>query len=151
MRPTQDIYIMPTHSFNPRICKRCDCGYKSYIDNQSSFNPRICKRCDHTGYDTGTVRFVSIHASVKDATSFWCFSKGFIFCFNPRICKRCDSYGCWYHNWFDVSIHASVKDATSCWSLKTAASRCFNPRICKRCDGYSKRHNHLRMFQSTHL
>ena len=56
--------------------------------------------------------FVSIHASVKDATN-----TAFDYCcrigFNPRICKRCDSY-CG----FDLSSKVS-----------------FNPRICKRCDG----------------
>ena len=55
---------------------------------------------------------VSIHASVKDATD-WCAENVV--------------YG-------SVSIHASVKDATSVGARPAYALDCFNPRICKRCD-----------------
>ncbi len=55
-----------------------------------SFNPRICKRCDDENGDAYKVDFVSIHASVKDATK--------------------KTYNRWITT--DVSIHASVKDAT---------------------------------------
>ena len=55
-------------SFNPRICKRCDIrgGTKGLFAR--SFNPRICKRCDDEDGNAYKVDFVSIHASVKDAT-----------------------------------------------------------------------------------
>ena len=76
--------------FNPRICKRCDCIQTSLYLQRKGFNPRICKRCDSDLIDVPDGSFVSIHASVKDATSSG-------------------------HNHFyqtKVSIHASVKDAT---------------------------------------
>ena len=55
---------------------------------------------------------VSIHASVKDATSF------VIIIANP----------------LEVSIHASVKDATDYHLISFQIHSSFNPRICKRCD-----------------
>ena len=57
------------------------------------------------------VNVVSIHASVKDATSGLVTSVS-ISGFNPRICKRCDYIGYAVLNIAKVSIHASVKDAT---------------------------------------
>ena len=54
--------------FNPRICKRCDCCSKRGEPSCSCFNPRICKRCDRQQSRTPLLPFVSIHASVKDAT-----------------------------------------------------------------------------------
>ena len=65
------------------------------------------------------VTVVSIHASVKDATS------GYLLYLH-------DNY---------VSIHASVKDATWFCSSEMAYLSCFNPRICKRCDGIKRRPN----------
>ena len=98
---------------------------------------------------------VSIHASVKDATSSHSRSKRRLLSFNPRICKRCDQFRGFSYKEIIVSIHASVKDATKptrgaipCCGVSihasvkdaTALSRLkknafsFNPRICKRCD-----------------
>ena len=58
-----------THvSFNPRICKRCDSEVYSACALVNCFNPRICKRCDDEDGNAFKVDFVSIHASVKDAT-----------------------------------------------------------------------------------
>ena len=57
-------------------------------------------------------RFVSIHASVKDATSLAGTGDSVGTGFNPRICKRCDSI-----------LLTLAYIVTS-----------FNPRICKRCD-----------------
>ena len=57
---------------------------------------------------------VSIHASVKDATKQARKFKDGFSGFNPRICKRCD----------EVPPELRV-DADS-----------FNPRICKRCDNH---------------
>ena len=54
---------------------------------------------------------VSIHASVKDATTLR---------LEPGVAIA-------------VSIHASVKDATSLHKENSVGIR-FNPRICKRCD-----------------
>ena len=78
------------------------------------------------------VDFVSIHASVKDATRS---SAGGLTmpCFNPRICKRCDHRHQWQVQYNHVSIHASVKDATL-YGLSDRTVMGFNPRICKRCD-----------------
>ena len=56
-------------SFNPRICKRCDGLFKFIFLFFLSFNPRICKRCDFSPFFTFEGVTVSIHASVKDATS----------------------------------------------------------------------------------
>ena len=55
--------------FNPRICKRCDIQVDRYRFTTKCFNPRICKRCDSTNFLGVHGSFVSIHASVKDATS----------------------------------------------------------------------------------
>ena len=98
--------------FNPRICKRCD--FTELVPPNSSirFNPRICKRCDRTAAILNTRRFVSIHASVKDATT-----------------SRPDNFIA-----LSVSIHASVKDATSGPRRLPYRTASFNPRICKRCD-----------------
>ena len=54
------------------------------------FNPRICKRCDRFKLISSLLIYVSIHASVKDAT---------------KRQKRAIAAQ-------KVSIHASVKDAT---------------------------------------
>ena len=97
---------------------------------------------------------VSIHASVKDATTSNKMSIK-LRCFNPRICKRCDIFTQLTIFTTTVSIHASVKDATEVMqrmakmytvsihaSVKDATTEScssqsqisFNPRICKRCD-----------------
>ena len=60
--------ISPHFGFNPRICKRCDLSSFCKI-LPSGFNPRICKRCDGAASSVGVKYNVSIHASVKDATS----------------------------------------------------------------------------------
>ena len=100
-------------SFNPRICKRCDCFWSFCYPLGYCFNPRICKRCDKTvNAYLFTVNVVSIHASVKDATQEPTICYKTYFGFNPRICKRCD------HGYED----------TLCFRIS------FNPRICKRCD-----------------
>ena len=57
------------------------------------------------------IKLVSIHASVKDATT------------------RKDHE----HDQLSVSIHASVKDATKVCVYRFHQVG-FNPRICKRCD-----------------
>ena len=62
-------------------CGLCSCA---------CFNPRICKRCDLECEEFARRVRVSIHASVKDATTDL-----------GRITPV-----------FTVSIHASVKDAT---------------------------------------
>ena len=83
---------------------------------------------------------VSIHASVKDATSS-INSSDRMTSFNPRICKRCDPIILAPRAGTIVSIHASVKDAT--WRNSWAAFYLsgFNPRICKRCDCRKDKHS----------
>ena len=61
---------------------------------------------------TLTLRQVSIHASVKDATLVLPTTVHAWSGFNPRICKRCDGYSEVSFGINKVSIHASVKDAT---------------------------------------
>ena len=99
------------NGFNPRICKRCD-KVMAFSIFPSCFNPRICKRCDGVMYNLCCILGVSIHASVKDATT-----AGFV----RNITVQ-------------VSIHASVKDATIRLPLMWFIVLSFNPRICKRCD-----------------
>ena len=65
-----------------------------------SFNPRICKRCDRKDEILSNPSLVSIHASVKDATSVYAYDVSY-----P-----------------DVSIHASVKDATGTFRVKWTGS-----------------------------
>ena len=82
------------------------------LSMRSGFNPRICKRCDNKVCVYRFRQSVSIHASVKDATSR-------LRAFRIRAL---------------VSIHASVKDATWKAAIGIELGKCFNPRICKRCD-----------------
>ena len=56
-------------SFNPRIRKGCDNASCVHQLDSLSFNPRIRKGCDGELRKCFTGRVVSIHASVKDATS----------------------------------------------------------------------------------
>ena len=79
------------HSFNPRICKRCDTG--TIRANASTLGVSIhasVKDATDIVVNPITQTVVSIHASVKDATDI---------VVNP-ITQTV------------VSIHASVKDAT---------------------------------------
>ena len=55
--------------FNPRICKRCDPFFDVGLFVDICFNPRICKRCDNVLVNGVNNNVVSIHASVKDATT----------------------------------------------------------------------------------
>ena len=93
------------------------------------FNPRICKRCDRTAAILNTRRFVSIHASVKDATEINVFVNIINLGFNPRICKRCD----------EINVFVNIINLG------------FNPRICKRCDLRFPLILFALTFQSTHL
>ena len=99
---------------------------------------------------------VSIHAPVKDATSFTEVGRASNEGFNPRTRKGCDkSIGCppqklkvsihapvkdatIGHNnntpFFLVSIHAPVKDATFRRMRHRTAEYGFNPRTRKGCD-----------------
>ena len=76
---------------------------------------------------------VSIHASVKDATPISIHQRSRS-SFNPRICKRCD---------YLVLVLVAVlfcfnpRICKRCDALSVVAALtklCFNPRICKRCD-----------------
>ena len=60
-------FLAPT-GFNPRICKRCDGRILLPFQYACRFNPRICKRCDCARLHHVYTNWVSIHASVKDAT-----------------------------------------------------------------------------------
>ena len=112
MRRRTTLFITPTICFNPRICKRCDNPFRSVIG--------VANVSIHASVKDATTRFflpcsrifVSIHASVKDATLSLSNSNGYLLSFNPRICKRCDTIARDFNR--DVQR--------------------FNPRICKRCD-----------------
>ena len=160
MRPCFFRAKVKTICFNPRICKRCDTKIRIIFLIPNSFNPRICKRCDCKPALNSMLMLVSIHASVKDATSILLTLAYIVTSFNPRICKRCDiapfaknaftnvsihasvkdatQYRLHALCFLVVSIHASVKDATRTWQLSLSVSR-FNPRICKRCDNKRRR------------
>ena len=127
----------------------------TYRERLDSFNPVSIHASVKDATTTKPVPndkyWVSIHASVKDATQQVLYSSLVISRFNPRICKRCDAKVSFPFSCFRVSIHASVKDATYL-AVKVFPMFGFNPRICKRCD---RRPNGLarpsRRFQSTHL
>ena len=89
-------------SFNPRICKRCDCHFLKFLCVPCGFNPRICKRCDF-------LKRLDLCSAIS---------------FNPRICKRCDAPLISALIILPVSIHASVKDATT-YNLTSNPSRVF--------------------------
>ena len=80
---------------------------------------------------------VSIHASVKDATWFCRWLSMLGRGFNPRICKRCDKgLGFWpyIYSCFNPRICKRCdQKPTICYKTYFG----FNPRICKRCDQYS--------------
>ena len=103
------------------------------------FNPRICKRCDRRYTIISYKSCVSIHASVKDATSNCLPSIPVCKRFNPRICKRCDPSP------LDKSSIAASFNPRICKRCdlrrQQICSHClsFNPRICKRCDTMSLR------------
>ena len=104
-----------------------------HLNSIISFNPRICKRCDKTRATYWLRGFVSIHASVKDATKW--IKK--LDATNPVSIHASvkDATGYYVDTFLDidVSIHASVKDATPLFLLIPRPVS-FNPRICKRCD-----------------
>ena len=105
--------------FNPRICKRCDNVTVKLPFKQLGFNPRICKRCDALGLDPTQYEYVSIHASVKDATPSLLRPIG-----NRRVSihasvKDATCYRKMRPRIAWVSIHASVKDATPHTLMKT--------------------------------
>ena len=98
-----------------------------------------------------SISYVSIHASVKDATQTSHIGKQKSFGFNPRICKRCDTF------------YNKNRDILSCFNPRIC-KRCdpfgvcqhvpfesFNPRICKRCDSTFPHDILYVWFQSTHL
>ena len=79
--------------------------------------------------------YVSIHASVKDATLPVVFKFGTDTVSIHASVKDATETGYKYGNTYviTVSIHASVKDATD-WCRRPLSPARFNPRICKRCD-----------------
>ena len=98
--------------FNPRICKRCDRTYLISYLYFLSFNPRICKRCDYLGLGAETLTTVSIHASVKDATSRHKTASAFPSVSIHASVKDATTINRKINKQLAVSIHASVKDAT---------------------------------------
>ena len=113
MRQLPRLMLDTVGGFNPRICKRCDATSAGGTEEAGAVSIHASVK-DATSDATGnrTDQRVSIHASVKDATYLNSFISSIIDCFNPRICKRCDAGQLHILNKFLVSIHASVKDAT---------------------------------------
>ena len=153
MRHNRTGNISGRNSFNPRICKRCDSFQIQFSATKIRFNPRICKRCDLAVMYGYIFCSVSIHASVKDATSL----RNFIM-FRSFVSIHASVKDATYGKEIEVadpafvSIHASVKDATRCCSSCRFNYLCFNPRICKRCDFMPMMFPiQTKMFQSTHL
>ena len=134
MRRRNFFAMPPGDGFNPRICKRCDPEHlpinkHGYVSIHASVKDATAAILNNRRFD-----LVSIHASVKDATLSMLDYGDLCSCFNPRICKRCDLSASLVWVRPKVSIHASVKDATGCCSSCWFNYLCFNPRICKRCD-----------------
>ena len=101
------------YGFNPRICKRCDSILLTLAYIVTSFNPRICKRCDVTGASQRQpAKCVSIHASVKDATSNYSVNPTAGYVSIHASVKDATYFQFIKSNTYLVSIHASVKDAT---------------------------------------
>ena len=78
--------------------------------------------------------YVSIHASVKDATWFCSSEMAYLSCFNPRICKRCDGIKRRPNSGLMRFNPRICKRCDCFWSFCYPLGYCFNPRICKRCD-----------------
>ena len=76
------------------------------------FNPRVREGRDAYPQRAGSLHAVSIHASVKDATSAWRMTSTATAGFNPRVREGRDESIADDLNAEIVSIHASVKDAT---------------------------------------
>ena len=95
---------------------------------------------------------VSIHASVKDATRGLLRKEVFNVCFNPRICKRCDAFEILNHLLLNCFNPRICKRCDIAHGDFNAAAFSFNPRICKRCDVADRTqvYNSIE-FQSTHL
>ena len=90
----------------------------TFMTNHSKrgFNPRICKRCDGNWIKDREYFNVSIHASVKDATSVSKLSA-----ISSRVSihasvKDATATGAKIIGYSLVSIHASVKDATHAYA-----------------------------------
>ena len=99
------------------------------------FNPRICKRCDRWQLaKTNDFTSVSIHASVKDATTVFCHPIHIHLVSIHASVKDATDHLSKRNGGRTVSIHASVKDATKASIYWARRSHGFNPRICKRCD-----------------
>ena len=112
MRPSVYSAWAFVNCFNPRICKRCDDSIlPKWLTYRVSIHASV-KDATSSLLKPFAKSRVSIHASVKDATTFRPLRLLFRPCFNPRICKRCDRYAIGLKEEAEVSIHASVKDAT---------------------------------------
>ena len=112
MRPSRQDKQISKIGFNPRICKRCDICFASLWDIFFvSIHASVKDATFGHAYDKFVPK-VSIHASVKDATLLIPVGKYIPKSFNPRICKRCDKLAFKRFSKSSVSIHASVKDAT---------------------------------------
>ena len=82
----------------------------------------------------GLTTYVSIHASVKDATfrNVNAYQRYLVSIHaSVKDATHADDVPDPDKN---VSIHASVKDATYHFCNNGRRNICFNPRICKRCD-----------------
>ena len=77
-------------SFNPRTRKGCDLLVLYSFGSSLGFNPRTRKGCDRLARHSSINFFVSTHAPVKDATSFYNLLSPGLDCFNPRTRKGCD-------------------------------------------------------------
>ena len=88
----------------------------------------------HTVFGYQRPWYVSIHASVKDATVNVRYDA-----LNMPVSIHASVKDATYADDVpdsdkNVSIHASVKDATKVLLMQRLSPRRFNPRICKRCD-----------------
>ena len=89
---------------------RLGCGFegKKFL----GFNPRICKRCDCGPHYNECFARVSIHASVKDATEENAQARAWSEVSIHASVKDATGETRELRFIYQVSIHASVKDAT---------------------------------------
>ena len=127
--------------FNPRIHEGCDqtSGEGSFF--QRRFNPRIHEGCDDIIERTFQGYKVSIHASMKDATTGNFIPDGSGIVSIHASMKDATKWFARLLSQGPVSIHASMKDATRLVNNGKRQPNCFNPRIHEGCDGQMQ---HLR-------
>ena len=104
--------ISSIFDFNPRLREGGDLSALSIIKFGSDFNPRLREGGDIFESIQTLKRYISIHASAKEATNFQMFLISDLLYFNPRLREGGDIYNHFLFFSIGISIHASAKEAT---------------------------------------